>query len=612
MTLIEVGKSGFVVRILLLLMFSLVGRAYAERLPLKSYTTADGLPRDHINRIVQDSRGFLWFCTTEGLSCFDGYKFTNYGTEQGLAGRMINDFLETRSGVYWVATSQGLCRFSPDTALHAAAGAADASQKFIVYYPGQTARARAINVLCEDHAGVIWCGTEEGLFRLDEINGQWLFSFVDIIQPAAPPDLMRRVRAIIEDQRGSLWISAEFGLYRRRPDGGVEVYTAKNGLPIQNALLEDRRGWIWVATDSGVYQLVNDPRPDRSIVARIYTASDGLAHNGSISLCQSSSGKLWVGTAYGLSELLPAPDKDGHSFQSYTMENGLSDKGIKALCEDHDGNLWIGTPNGGAMRLAANGFVSYKEVDGLGGSRIASIFANRANELCVMGGNVHLDRFDGPRFIATQLTLPKPMAYWGWGWYQTTFQDSRGEWWMATGEGLVRYPKLTRVEQLSHAHPQAIYTIRDGLPANEIFRLYEDSRGDIWISTLGNSQGVLTRWERATETFHPYTPADGVPENAPTAFCEDASGNLWIGFYLGGLLRFSQGRFTPFTTADGIPPGFVEGLYLDHARRLWVATAEGGVGRLNEPESARPNFFTYSVANGLASNQETSVTEDQW
>jgi ligand-binding sensor domain-containing protein len=134
---------------------------------------------------------------------------------------------------------------------------------------------------------------------------------------------------------------------------------------------------------------------------------------------------------------------------------------------------------------------------------------------------------------------------------------------------------------------------------------------DIWISTLGNPKGVLTRWERATETFHRYTPADGIPEHAPSAFGEDAAGNIWIGFYLGGLMRYSQGRFKPFTEGDGVPPGFVEGLYLDHAGRLWVATAEGGVARTDDPGGERPSFFTYSAANGLASNQGTCVTEDQ-
>jgi ligand-binding sensor domain-containing protein len=86
----------------------LVGNTMAERLPIKTYTTADGLARDQVNRIVQDSKGFIWFCTSEGLSRFDGYKFTNYGTESGLPGRDVYGFLEARDGSYWVATNRGL------------------------------------------------------------------------------------------------------------------------------------------------------------------------------------------------------------------------------------------------------------------------------------------------------------------------------------------------------------------------------------------------------------------------------------------------------------------------------------------------------------------------
>ena len=55
-----------------------------ERLPIKVYATADGLAHNEVNRIVKDSRGFLWFCTAEGLSRFDGYAFANFGTDQGL------------------------------------------------------------------------------------------------------------------------------------------------------------------------------------------------------------------------------------------------------------------------------------------------------------------------------------------------------------------------------------------------------------------------------------------------------------------------------------------------------------------------------------------------
>src|SRR5262245_56529006 len=70
------------------------GLGLAEHLPIKNYTTAEGLAYNDINRIVRDSRGFMWFCTTGGLSRFDGYSFTNYGSDQGLPHREATDLLE--------------------------------------------------------------------------------------------------------------------------------------------------------------------------------------------------------------------------------------------------------------------------------------------------------------------------------------------------------------------------------------------------------------------------------------------------------------------------------------------------------------------------------------
>ena len=588
--------------------------ANAERLPIKTYTAADGLARDHVNRIVQDSKGFLWFCTSEGLSRFDGYRFTNYGMEQGLADRQVNDLLETRSKTYWVATNNGLCRFIPDPMLQASESPPRASSgRFVIYYPSEEATARSINVICEDQAGTIWCGTSAGLFRLDQPGGKAVFSFVDIIQPAGAVEKLR-VQAIIEDRRGSLWIIAQSGLYRLWPDGIVERFTGREKLPkaFSNALLEDRDGRIWVGSGFGLYELVADPKPGHLAVARVYTLKDGLPSNNISSLRQSSDGKLWVGTDVGLSEFLPAESKDGGRFRSYTQANGLSNTEINTLYEDRDRNLWIGTSTVGAMRLAANGFVTYTKPDGLGGTRVASILEDRRGEVCVITTNGFISRFEHGRFTAVPLTLPKGMYYRGWGWYQITFQDSAGEWWISTGEGLVRYPRLTSLEQITHARPKAIYRIQDGLPANAIFRLFEDSRGDIWISTLDDPKGVLTRWERATETLHRYSPADGIPEASPTAFCEDGSGNLWIGLYKGGLLRYRAGRFTALTTADGVPPGLIRGFYLDHQGRLWIATSEGGVARLDHPDEEHIRVLTYSTADGLSSNQATCVTEDKW
>ncbi|MBI1874227.1 MAG: hypothetical protein HYS05_10125 [Acidobacteria bacterium] len=83
-------------------------------MPVKTYTMANGLAHDQVERIVRDSRGLLWFCTLDGLSRFDGYRFTTYSTKDGLAFSYVNDLIESRRGVYWIATDAGgVSRFDP-------------------------------------------------------------------------------------------------------------------------------------------------------------------------------------------------------------------------------------------------------------------------------------------------------------------------------------------------------------------------------------------------------------------------------------------------------------------------------------------------------------------
>src|ERR1044072_718554 len=111
----------------LVLILILPGRVKSEHLPIKPYTPADGLAHNVVNRIVRDSRGFLWFCTREGLSRFDGYGLTNYGLEHGLPSAIITGLLETAEGLYWVATAGGMCRFNPLRRPHAGNGPNDSN-----------------------------------------------------------------------------------------------------------------------------------------------------------------------------------------------------------------------------------------------------------------------------------------------------------------------------------------------------------------------------------------------------------------------------------------------------------------------------------------------------
>jgi len=603
------------------LSFASPRNASAERLPIRSYTIADGLPRDYVSCIVPDSHGFLWFCTPEGLSRFDGYQFINYGIEQGLPNRSVRDLLESRDGSYWVATGDGLSHFNPAGESRSKLQSGNQSgleegvtlevkAKFNVYRPTGNERGRSFNVLIEDQAGVIWCGTDSGLYRMEDIHGQWTLSFVDIELPSNTDS--RIVSAILQDRRGSLWIGTTSGLYRRSAGGEVERFTTKQGLPFDDirSLLEDNSGRVWVGTTLGLCKLLPEPDVRKTAVDLVYSEQDGLPGKIVTSLFQFNT-RLWVGTDGGLSESVFSDPEDHHLFRSYTTAQGLSDKLITTLAEDKAGNLWIGTESGGAMKLTRNGFTTYAEGDGLNGTRIASIFENDDGELFVIANKGFIQRFDGRGFAVTKPNLPPQVKDAGWGWHQIAFQDRNGEWWIPTTQGLCRFSKVSKIDQLAQARPKALYSTRDGLTGDQIFRLYEDSRGDIWISTLDDERSTLTRWERGTETFHRYTSADGMPLSAPTAFREDRAGRLWIGFYSGGIARYASGRFSMFTAADGVPAGMIRDLYLDQNGRLWIAASRGGLARIDDPGIDHPPFIKYAIANGLASDQVNSVTEDR-
>jgi ligand-binding sensor domain-containing protein/signal transduction histidine kinase len=595
----------------------------AERLPLKTYTTADGLVRDSITRIVRDSRGFLWFCTPEGLSRFNGYEFVTYGVDQGLPHHTVNDLLEARDGTYWVATGAGLVHVKssaqPDSTLNnsssSAAKGALPEIRFEVYQSGDGGRSQSINALVEDRAGLIWCGTDAGLYRLEQTQGRWMLSLVNIGLPADNPnDAM--VSTFLEDRSGTLWIGAASGLYRRLPDGRVEHYTTHNGLPHDDvrALLEDQNGRLWMGTTVGLYQILPETTSDHSAIEHSYTVQNGLASNWITSLLQSHDGRLWVGTKAGLCEFVASADHPGLAFRSYTTAQGLSGSEIESLAEDGEGNLWIGTESGGAMKVARNGFASYLEADGLSSTRIASIFEDRAGELCVIGsqaGKLFINWLSNGRFTDASPNLSERINY-GWGWNQIAFQDHTGEWWVPTDQGVFRFSRASAVDQLRRMRPKAIYTTKNGLTSNQVFRLYEDSRGDIWIGTISPHRDALARWQRATARFQTYSAADGVPQfMAPTVFREEANGTLWIGFYEGGMVRFQSGKFATFTTADGVPEGMIRDLQIDHTGKLWIASSRGGVARVDDLAAERPRFVTYTTAQGLASNHVTCVIEDQ-
>src|SRR5262249_3235590 len=150
---------------------------------------------------------------------------------------------------------------------------------------------------------------------------------------------------------------------------------------------------------------------------------------------------------------------------------------LASMAEDRDGNLWIGSTNGGAMKIARNGFKTFGPAVGIKDGEIHSIFQDRAGEACAFitaGGEIGvIGCFDGQQWPATPLNRPAKIRNFGWGVGQEAFQNHAGEWWAPTGEGLVRFPSTSRTAQLAHMPPKSVYTRRNGLVTDEIFSLFE-------------------------------------------------------------------------------------------------------------------------------------------
>ncbi|HET9304818.1 MAG TPA: two-component regulator propeller domain-containing protein [Candidatus Sulfotelmatobacter sp.] len=569
--------------------------ASAETRPVRIFNTADGLPSNTITCNKRDSHGFLWFCTPEGLSRFDGYTFVNYGVEQGLPDRYVTTFLETRSGEYWIGTAGGLARFNPKP------GAKEAM--FTVVGDGSQKTQGVVDLL-EDHYGTVWVGMQvDGLLQLSHANGQWVLSRPHLNLPSG-----KGVDNLFEDHQGNLWIAMYNGsaaLVRRSTDGRCDTF---NDVFLRNnrifAVAEDRENNVWVGTFHGLALLVRNPKPDRELIAAVYSKWGDSMRPEASGVFQSSDGRRFVSTYVGTFEMLRNPGSGKIRFRLYDRETS----GIGSV-EDAAGNFW-----NSSRRTPRNGFTHYGLADGLAANDVRSIFEGRDGQLYVVSGlhNRFIHRFDGQRFSAVAPKVPGHASSWdwqGWGWGQTHLQDHTGEWWFATASGLLRYPKVNRLEELAHTSPKAHY--RQVL---DVFRLYEDSRGDIWIAWWDkNFANRLTRWQRSTRQFQDFDALLGKAQfTQATAFREDRENNLWVGHWGGGLSRYRHGRFEWVIEHGTLPTGTVFSLFLDHAGRLWAGTTRAGLLRIDDPTAEIPDRKVYSTKDGLSSNDVRAITEDHY
>lgn len=219
----------------LLLWGVLVTVTLAERPTIQTLTTEQGLVSNAgVLSIQQDSQGFLWFGTHEGLSRYDGTSFRNYGVAQGLsAPPQIYKFLITSTNDLWV---------DRDTARYN--DRAPEAHRFRSITFGK--KGTLPDVLIEDHAGTIWA-IANGLYRNRDPVHSDAFEPVCLGESGTCADPEKLGETLLEGSDHSIWIARKSnGLMRRLPSGAVQEFGAGEGLPNPVlSLLRDRAGRIW-------------------------------------------------------------------------------------------------------------------------------------------------------------------------------------------------------------------------------------------------------------------------------------------------------------------------------------------------------------------------------
>jgi len=563
------------------------GAVRAERLPATVFTARDGIAPT-VRRIVPDSKGFIWFAGTEGLVRFDGNEFRVFTEADGLPVSSTSDILERRDGTYWVAAEEQLCAFDPRPN----------RQRFRCERP----KLGDINALLQDET-TLWCGTETGLWRRPA-NGDNPWEFVRGIEPGAGgrPAVYR----LLEDTRGDVWATTVSGLYRWRSNGRVDRWTPAQGLFVDRFTgLSEAAGAVWTGSTTELMRFEIDPDTGEARIADRYGRPDGLpsGHVYSVTLWR---GSVWAATLYGLARQLPSG-----RWEAVDLDPSLTGVPVGTLAIDRLGNLWLGTAGGGVARIPASGFSSFSERDGLGVRGVWAVFEDRMGTLMAVTkdqDHYFLNRFDGYRFHPVRPKLPFLFSAWNWSWSQIVVHSRSGDWWVATGEGLLRY--RNRLDAAPTVQGPEV-----GLASGNVFRIFEDSSGAIWVSILARASIGLYRRNPRTGRFESFDESHGLPSrhqlaNRPAAFAEDRAGNLWIGMLDGGLVRFRNGKFQQFPASSGAPDQGVRALLLDRQGRLWIGSRRRGLLRVDDPSTANPVFFASTKSSGLSSMTVTALSED--
>ncbi len=605
----------------------------AQNVVFQNLSVLDGLPDYHVKSIIQDSSGFIWFGTQNGLARYDGYEFKIFKNEPGnpesLSDNGIWVLCEGRSGCLWIGTQNGdLDRYD--------------FRKNIFEHRnicGSKAEGNYISCLHEDEKGNIWIGTyNKGLYRFNPSGKSvehWLHSDND--GNSLSNDF---VNAIVSDDEGNLWIGTYSGLNKFNPSAGSPVFEKYFADKTNPNSLTDNLIWnitrsrtdpaiFYISTYRGLTIFDTKTRTFRKLLPLKHPENQFSNSIGSVVEKKSATGtELWLGGYGGLIKY-DMLTKDTHQWHhNHKNPQSLISDRINDMLKDRSGVLWIATEDG-VSRLS-------EKILKFGGDALRNFSASdreAVNELEIgslaqSNGFIFLGTSQGLKYISFKngkSRLVPVHQFDGINIWSLSPGNSNDLWIGTYGKGLYHLNLTSfKSEKINFRSPTDRIT-----PYNYVKSVYEDTRGRLWAGFWGGGLAVLNTKTGEKKIFRKESGSNSsISYNDVWKICRDGFGRIWIGTYGGGLNLYDDRKGDAFYKISGAELKIIHNNILsiceqknnlsnNNSTVLWIGTTDGllkleirNIDEFKDINEIIINSKNYTEKDGLANGVVSDIVED--
>ncbi|SEO97167.1 hybrid sensor histidine kinase/response regulator [Mucilaginibacter sp. OK283] len=649
-------KLKHIISALLLICIIIPFSSYAQNESLKflHVGTAEGLSQINVNCIFQDSRGFMWIATRNGLNRYDGYRFITYRYDdkdsRSLSNNTITDIAEDSSGNMWLATQGGLNMYQRSTGhfiryLHDISRPNSINDNIInrllfdngnlwiatqnggldrynlktnTFYHFQHNDKDAgslsednVRTVYKDSEKRIWIGTGGGGLNLynPKTNNFIHFPYYD---PATKTILGKIIPCIFEDKFHNLWLGSQgdglflFDSANKTFKRFVQDKSRTGGISSNTiyALNSDAAGNLWVGTENGGLCVLNSQTGKFSTYEHDEVDNNSINGNSVYGICRDRTGNMWVGAFGGGINLSKKSTSSFTLYRHNSHPQSLSNNYVLDLAEDKEHKIWIGTDGGGLNKFdpATKTFKNYKQAangkNSITGNYVLTVKPDYEGKLWIGTWGDGLSVYDPKTNVFTNYKHDdaKPQGIGGNNIYYILHTRDRKTWLATFNDGLDCYDHNTKI--FTHYR----FNVNDlkGISSPRPYVMFEDKKSNLWI---GTSDGGLDLFNRTTNTFTRFVhdeKTNSISNNGVTDIFEDDKGRLWLATLSGfNLFDPLHNHFTTFTKKDGLPSDIIYGIRADDTGNLWISS-NGGLSKFN-PENK--TFYNYTTEDGLQGDE---------